>query len=100
MRIHCSRLVAAVALLRIVSTQSTRPPSDPTKYEVLCAHQSAINRACLGGGKTKATQMGGAIRPQRSRKYPSEPAMAANSAITNKSPDIGRTSSTALIFLH
>src|SRR3954466_1066604 len=85
-------------LLRKVTIQSVIPPKKPTKYEALCAHQSAIKRECLAGGNADAIHFGGAIVARLLSMYPTSPATEARTPITASNFAIGRTSSRAAIF--
>src|SRR5215469_2272587 len=64
------------------STHSKIPPKKPTIYDALCAHQSAMKRACLVGGRREPTHAGGVITPRLASKYPPNPAIAARNPIT------------------
>src|SRR5580704_2387084 len=83
----------------MVSTHRKTPPKKPNKYEALCAHQSAMNRACFAGGRMEPIHPGGAITPRLASTYPLNPATVARKPITRSNSDIGRTSSWASILL-
>src|SRR5450755_1556914 len=87
------------SLFRIVRMHSKMPPRKPDKYEALCAHQSAMNSACLTGGRLEPTQPGGLIAPRLVSTYPVSPAIAARSPIAKSNFDMGPTSSLTSILL-